>query len=56
MPVNEFLSEFVPEAAEKRPADQISFSGESVSRKEKEFVSDRILRGVNVHEYYRSMQ
>ncbi|KAF8502581.1 hypothetical protein F5888DRAFT_1103862 [Russula emetica] len=38
MPVNEFLSEFVPEAAGKRPANKISFSYASVSQKEKSFI------------------
>jgi hypothetical protein len=56
MPVDEFLLEFVPEAAEKRPANEISFSDPSVSQKEQTFVSHPIPRGVNAHEYYRSAQ
>jgi hypothetical protein len=56
MPVNEFLLEFVPEAAGKRPTNEISFSDASVSQKGRTFVSPRIPRGVNAHEYYRSAQ
>jgi len=56
MPVNEFLLEFVPEAAGKRPADGINFSDTSVSQKEESFVSHCFPRGVNAHEYYRSAQ
>jgi hypothetical protein len=56
MPVNEFLSEFVPEAAEKRPANEISFSDASISQKEEKFVSHRVPRGIDAHEYYRSVQ
>jgi hypothetical protein len=54
MPVDEFLLEFVPEAAEKRPVNEIGFSGATVSQKEALFVSYRIPRGVYAHEYYRS--
>jgi hypothetical protein len=56
MPVNEFLSEFVPEAAEKRPANEISFSDLSTSQKEEKFVSHRAPSGINANEYNRSMQ
>ncbi|KAF8502737.1 hypothetical protein F5888DRAFT_1115378 [Russula emetica] len=38
MPVNEFLSEFVPEAAEKRLANEISFSDASILQKEDNFI------------------
>ena len=48
MPVNEFLSDFVPEAAEKRPANDVSFSDASISRNEKDFVSHSIPRGVSL--------
>jgi hypothetical protein len=53
MPVNEFLLEFVPEAAEKRPANEVSFSDASISQKEENFVSHGIPSGINAHEYYR---
>jgi len=60
MPVNDFLSEFVPDAAKdaagKRPANEISFAFASVSQNEKSFVSYRIPRGVNTQKYYRSTQ
>src|SRR6267154_311835 len=56
MPVNEFLSDFVPEAAEKRPANEISFSDVSISQKEEKIVSHRVPSGINVHDYYRSAQ
>ena len=39
MPVVEFLSEFIPEASEKRPANKIPFSHSSVSENEDAFVS-----------------
>jgi hypothetical protein len=39
MPVDEFLLEFVPEATEVRPADEIMFPAHSVSQNEDDFVS-----------------
>ena len=42
MPVNEFLSEFIPETTQKRPLNSIRFSHSSVSQKEKTFVCHRI--------------
>ena len=42
MPVNEFLSEFIPEATKRRPRNRIRFSHSSVSQKEKTFVCHRI--------------
>jgi hypothetical protein len=57
MPVNEFLSEFVPEAAEKRPASDVSFSDAASSlQKVEKFVSHRAPSGINANEYYRSVQ
>ncbi|KAF8495191.1 hypothetical protein F5888DRAFT_1907941 [Russula emetica] len=38
MPVNEFLLEFVPEAAEKRLVNEFSFSDTSISQKEENFI------------------
>ena len=55
MPVNEFLSEFIPETTKKRPSKNIKFSHSSVSRKEKAFVCHRIPSVIDAHEYYRSM-
>ena len=57
MPVNEFLLEFVPEATIKPPlANKFRFSPPSVSQKEEKFVSHRIPRGIDAHEYCRSAQ
>jgi hypothetical protein len=39
MPVDVFLSDFVPKAPEKRPTNDFGFSHSSVSQKEDEFVS-----------------
>ena len=51
--MNEFLSEFVPEATKLRPrAGKFRFSPASVSEEEK-FVSSHIPRGIDTHEYYR---
>jgi hypothetical protein len=55
MPVDQFLSEFVPETTKKRPCNRIRFSHSSVSRKEEAFVCHRILSVIDAHEYYRSM-
>jgi hypothetical protein len=51
MPVNEFLSEFIPETTEKRPSKNIKFSPSSVSQKEDKFVSLRAPNGIGAHEY-----
>src|ERR1700679_3546803 len=56
MPVEDFLSVFVPEAAGKRPANEISFSDASVSQKEETFVSHSITKGVNAHENHSSAE
>ena len=55
MPVNEFLSEFIPESTKKRPPNNIRFPHSSVSRNEKAFVCRRIPDVIDAHEYYRSM-
>jgi hypothetical protein len=39
MPMDQFLSEFVPKAPAERPANEITFSDSSVSEKEDAFVS-----------------
>jgi hypothetical protein len=39
MPVDVFLSDFVPRAPEKRPTNEFVFAHSSVSQKEDEFVS-----------------
>jgi len=55
MPVNEFLSEFIPTTTKKRPSKNIKFSHSSISGKEKAFVCHRIPNVIDAHEYYRSM-
>jgi hypothetical protein len=56
VPVDEFLSEFVPEAAEKRPANEINFPDASISQRGEKFVSHSTPSGIEAHEYYRSTQ
>ena len=51
MPVKEFLSEFIPESTNKRPANKIKFSHSSVSQKEAAFVCHRIPSMINADEY-----
>ena len=54
MPMNEFLSEFVPEATILRPrAGKFRVSPASVSEEEEKFVSSHIPRGIDTHGYYR---
>ena len=50
MPLNEFLSEFVPATTKKRPPKNIKFSPSSVSQKEEKFVSYRTSSGIDTHE------
>jgi len=47
MPVDKFLSDFIPEAREERPTNEVMFLHSSVSEHEDEFVSLSILKGIS---------
>jgi len=47
MPVDKFLSDFIPQAREERPTNEIMFLHSSVSEHEDEFVSLNILKGIS---------
>jgi hypothetical protein len=46
MPIDQFLSEFVPQAPNGRPANEIMFSHSSVSQNEDEFVRPFTITGI----------
>jgi hypothetical protein len=56
MPVDKFLSDFIPEAPEARPANEIMFSHPTVSEYEDAFVSLYLQRYIGAQPRYRSVQ
>jgi hypothetical protein len=56
MPVDKFLLDFIPEAPEARPTNEILFSHSSVSENEDAFVSLYIQGHIGAQPRYRSAQ
>ena len=57
MPVDKFLLDFIPEAPEARPANEIAFSYPTVSEHEDAFVSLSTFKGISVlNRVYRSVR
>ena len=55
MPVDDFLSDFIPEATQKRPVDVWMFPHDTAAHNEDEFVGLWIPCSFYAHLYYRSV-